>query len=162
MTADSNHALSLTHVPPTMTLPILFPVLLSLFSTPQTRSALDTADHPAPSMCPAEMAGTRDLVLRFLTTARYSEPRTESGIPTIDPANLHLLSDEEDAGECTRLNDVFGYDGRDREWVWTYYKVESRYVVSVRWAESVSGKRLGFMPLYVFDESFDPVAGYAM
>lgn len=143
-----------------LVIPIIVATLLS-GSSSHGPAATRTLSPTDPTTCPAENPKTRDLVVRFLSHPSFATARSDMGTSGLTAADVRLLSDAQDAAACARLNETFGASGREGEWIWSYFKAGNRYFVSIRHADTTQF-RLGFVPLFVYDESFTRIGGYAM
>lgn len=145
-----------------MQIPIIFALLASLggrAQEPQQVPAHVSTDSR--TTCPAGNEGTRRIMDRFLQHDGYAGSRAETGTVGLSSRDVRPLGDERDAEECARLNRLFGAGGGQGEWVWAYYRAGNRYFVAVHRADQ-QRIWMGHVPLYVFDENFEPIGSYAM
>jgi hypothetical protein len=112
--------------------------------------------------CPVDHPTSRAIAERFVTMSAYATDRQQIGIAGTTPADLHLLTDSSDADMCARFATYLGGTGMTGEWQWSIYKLGAVYVVAGRHVRSDGGLHMEFLPLYVFDSNFNPLASIAM
>jgi hypothetical protein len=122
-----------------------------------------SADVTAAQACPTEVPNTRVLVERFLTRAAHEPSRQETGLTGTLPSSIRLLQSETDDAVCARLNTAIGSSsGQSGPWRWTYYTAGGRYVVAMQYVSPPGERRVGFVPIFVYDASMRLLGTYAM
>lgn len=113
--------------------------------------------------CPLEVPATRVLVERFLTRPAHEVSRQETGLTGADPGSIRLLLSGIDDFVCQQLNATVGSStGQSGQWRWSYYTVGGRLVVAMQYVNEPGIRRVGFVPIYVYDTNLRLLGAYAM
>lgn len=113
--------------------------------------------------CPSEAPGTRVLVQRFLTRPALQPVRLATGLAGADTSQIRLLSNGADDSVCQQLNTAVGSStGQSGPWRWSYYTAAGRLIVALQYVDAPGTRRVGFVPLYVYDTSPRLLGTYAM
>ena len=126
-------------------------------------AAAGLADSAGAQVCPVEVPETRVLVERLLTAPGHAESRAETGLTGASPGAVRLLVDATDAAVCQQINATVGSSaGASGNWRWSYYTVGGRLIVAVQYADPPTSRRVGFVPVYVYDSALNLLGAYAM
>lgn len=139
---------------------LLFALLAAQF--PAATPSLDAGAHHAQGVCPAEFQDSRRGVLAFLNNPQHEAGRQQVGLTGYASALPRVLSDASDSSACQRLNATFGAGGVTGDWRSTYFEVGGRYVVVARRIDINGLRRYGWVPLMVFDSSFNRIGEFAV
>lgn len=132
-------------------------ILIGLWSVLSSQPAAQT------SPCPAEVTDTRKLVERLLTHPGHESSRQETGLVGVPASSVRRLTSGGDDAACRALNaEMASQTGQAGPWRWTYYTAGNRYFVAAQYVSAPGTRRVGFVPVYVFDPSFRLLEAYAM
>lgn len=114
--------------------------------------------------CPPEYPETRVLVERFLTSPAHDPSRQETGVTGATVREIRLLLSGIDDGACHSLNAAAGSStlGQSGPWRWSYFTAGGRFFVALHYVDDPGTRRVGFVPLYVYDAYGNLLGTYAM
>lgn len=120
--------------------------------------------------CPPEVPLSRPILINWITNPNLSDLRTNTGTTGLDTTQIVHLVAPQDTIACNSLSTQFPLaisatigSSNDRLNDLTYYKVGNFYFVTIVTAPSSDSTivRVGYQRIYIFDKSFNYVAGYS-
>jgi hypothetical protein len=142
-------------------------VLLAFLSHQVTVIPIRTVQQ---SSCPPEVPLSRPILVNWITNPNLSDLRTNTGTTGLDTTQIVHLVAPQDTIACNSLRTQFPLaisatigSSNDRLNDLTYYKVGNFYFVTIVTAPSSDSTivRVGYQRIYIFDTSFNYVAGYS-
>jgi hypothetical protein len=115
---------------------------------------------PETALCPPDHPGTAETVRRFFTKPQYQPAMNALGLT--GPVLFTPLTDSQHAQACQWFLEKFGAPGTDPNWSWVAYAVGNYYFVVFRYVSLEGEMRMGWVPLYVFNQQMQFVDGWAM